>query len=105
MKSLKELLRKQAEQNPNASYFNLDLLKYQVQLGSKYVLDKLGTVGAPNAKCQIHLKSEHFKDWCQNDSVLEWSRLQLQLCTITNHLKTEPVHYKYKMASKKVPII
>ena len=31
MKSLKELLRKQAEQNPNASYFNLDLLKYQVR--------------------------------------------------------------------------
>ena len=30
MKSLKDLLRKQAEQNPNASYFNLDLLKYQV---------------------------------------------------------------------------
>ena len=36
MKSLKELLRKQSEQNPNASYFNLDLLKYQVSVGSNF---------------------------------------------------------------------
>ena len=31
MASLKELMRKQSEQNPNASYFNIDILKYQVK--------------------------------------------------------------------------
>lgn len=31
MASLKELMRKQSEQNPNASYFNIDILKYQVR--------------------------------------------------------------------------
>ncbi len=31
MNALKELLRKQAEQNPKASYFNIDILKYQVK--------------------------------------------------------------------------
>lgn len=30
MKSLQELLKQQSEQNPNASYFNVDILKYQV---------------------------------------------------------------------------
>ncbi len=30
MTALKELLKKQAEQNPKASYFNIDILKYQV---------------------------------------------------------------------------
>jgi len=30
MDSLRELLKKQAEQNPRASYFNIDILKYQV---------------------------------------------------------------------------
>ena len=32
MKSLQELLKQQSEQNPNASYFNVDILKYQVIL-------------------------------------------------------------------------
>ncbi len=32
MTALKELLKKQAEQNPKASYFNIDILKYQVRL-------------------------------------------------------------------------
>lgn len=31
MASLKDLMRKQSEQNPNASYFNIDILKYQVK--------------------------------------------------------------------------
>ena len=31
MPSLKELMRRQSEQNPNASYFNIDILKYQVK--------------------------------------------------------------------------
>ena len=31
MDPLKELLKKQAEQNPKASYFNIDILKYQVK--------------------------------------------------------------------------
>ena len=30
MKSLQELLKQQSEQNPSASYFNVDILKYQV---------------------------------------------------------------------------
>lgn len=30
MKSLQELLKQQSEQNPGASYFNVDILKYQV---------------------------------------------------------------------------
>ena len=30
MHSLQELLRKQAELNPMASYFNIDILKYQI---------------------------------------------------------------------------
>ena len=30
MLALKELLKKQSSQNPNASYFNIDILKYQV---------------------------------------------------------------------------
>lgn len=31
MSALTTLLRKQAEQNPTASYFNVDILKYQVK--------------------------------------------------------------------------
>ena len=31
MPALKDLLRKQHEQSPNASYFNIDILKYQVK--------------------------------------------------------------------------
>ncbi|XP_059090844.1 F-BAR domain only protein 2-like [Tigriopus californicus] len=31
MPALKELLRKQSEMNPNASYFNIDILKYQIK--------------------------------------------------------------------------
>ena len=31
MKNLKDLLKKQAEQNPGASYFNIDILKYQIK--------------------------------------------------------------------------
>ena len=30
MKALRELLKAQSEQNPTASYFNIDILKYQV---------------------------------------------------------------------------
>lgn len=30
MSALSALLRKQSEQNPSASYFNVDILKYQV---------------------------------------------------------------------------
>ena len=32
MEALKELLKVQSEMNPNAAYFNIDLLKYQVSL-------------------------------------------------------------------------
>ena len=32
MKSLQELLKQQSEQNPSASYFNVDILKYQVTI-------------------------------------------------------------------------
>ena len=32
MKSLQELLKQQSEQNPSASYFNVDILKYQVHI-------------------------------------------------------------------------
>ena len=32
MDALKELLKVQSEINPNAAYFNIDLLKYQVKL-------------------------------------------------------------------------
>lgn len=32
MEALKELLKVQSEMNPNAAYFNIDLLKYQVRL-------------------------------------------------------------------------
>lgn len=31
MSALTTLLRKQAEQNPSASYFNVDILKYQIK--------------------------------------------------------------------------
>lgn len=31
MSALTTLLRKQAEQNPTASYFNVDILKYQIK--------------------------------------------------------------------------
>ena len=31
MKALRELLKAQSEQNPTASYFNIDILKYQVK--------------------------------------------------------------------------
>ena len=31
MKALRDLLKAQSEQNPNASYFNIDILKYQVK--------------------------------------------------------------------------
>ena len=30
MSALSALLKKQSEQNPSASYFNVDILKYQV---------------------------------------------------------------------------
>ena len=33
MKALRELLKAQSEQNPTASYFNIDILKYQVSTG------------------------------------------------------------------------
>lgn len=32
MSALSSLLKKQSEQNPNASYFNVDILKYQVSI-------------------------------------------------------------------------
>lgn len=32
MSALSALLKKQSEQNPSASYFNVDILKYQVSL-------------------------------------------------------------------------
>ena len=32
MKSLQDLLKQQSEQNPSASYFNVDILKYQVTM-------------------------------------------------------------------------
>ena len=35
MDALKELLKEQSEKNPNAAYFNIDILKYQVRIQSK----------------------------------------------------------------------
>ena len=32
MEALKELLKEQSEKNPNAAYFNIDILKYQVSV-------------------------------------------------------------------------
>jgi hypothetical protein len=32
MSALTALLRRQSEQNPSASYFNVDILKYQVRV-------------------------------------------------------------------------
>lgn len=32
MSALSSLLKKQSEQNPSASYFNVDILKYQVSM-------------------------------------------------------------------------
>lgn len=34
MSALSTLLKKQSEQNPSASYFNVDILKYQVRFES-----------------------------------------------------------------------
>ena len=37
MKALRELLRAQSEKNPGASYFNIDILKYQVSVSFSFV--------------------------------------------------------------------
>ena len=37
MKALRELLRAQSEKNPGASYFNIDILKYQVSVSFSLV--------------------------------------------------------------------
>jgi hypothetical protein len=45
MSALTALLRRQSEQNPSASYFNVDILKYQVcDFCISYVLLCVGNV-------------------------------------------------------------
>ena len=41
MDALKELLKVQSEMNPNAAYFNIDLLKYQVSALYNILLNRL----------------------------------------------------------------
>lgn len=41
MSALSALLKKQSEQNPSASYFNVDILKYQVSQQRNFALIRI----------------------------------------------------------------
>lgn len=51
MSALSSLLKKQSEQNPIASYFNVDILKYQVRINEHFLKLYVNIAFSTNVFC------------------------------------------------------